>query len=111
MIEIHLADPAVQAAIIGAVGSVFAAAIAAICAGVLGHQIAGRKRMKALLQAAVDDIAFLLTVEEEHCNLQRQFMEESFKQRIRSLARDRGMTWSGRFTPGRVRAMSLLNED
>lgn len=111
MIEIHWTDPAVQAAAISAIGGVLAAAIAAICAAIIGHEIADRKKLKSMLQAAVDDVAFLLVVEEKHCNLQRQFTEESFKQRIRGVARDRGLTWSGKFTPGRVRGLSMLNGD
>ena len=102
-------DPLVQAAVIQAVGGVVAAVIAAIAAAVIGKQIADRKRLKAALQTAVDDVEFLLAVESLHCDLHKEVSEESFMARIRQQARDQGLDWSGKFTPGRVRSMSLLN--
>ena len=108
---IAINDPAVQAAAITAVGGILAALIAAICATVIGRQIAGRRKLQSALQNAVSDIQFLLAVESAHCDRHKEFTDETFKQRIRQVARDQGLEWSGRFTPGRVRAMSLLNGD
>ena len=107
-IEFAISDPAVQASIISAIGGVVAAAIAAIAAAIIGKQIAGRKKLQAALTDAVTDIEFLLAVEQEHCNLHKEVSEESFKQRVRQTARDQGFDWSGRFTPGRVRSLSIL---
>ncbi len=109
--EIVTTDPAVQSAIIQAVGSVLAAAIAAIAAALIGHQIAGRKRLQTALKTAVSDIQFLLVVEAAHCELHKEVSEESFKQRIRQGARDGGHEWSGKFTPGRARTLSILGGD
>ena len=102
-------DPAVQSAVIQAVGGILAALIAAIAAAVIGKQFADRKRLQSALQSAVDDIGFLLQVESLHCDLHKEVSEESFKARIRQQARDQGLDWSGKFTPGRVRPMSILN--
>lgn len=110
-IEIAINDPAVQAAIVTATGGILAALIAALCATVIGRQIAGRRKLQSALQSAVADIQFLLAVESAHCDRHKEFTEESFKQRIRQVARDQGFEWSGKFTPGRVRSMSLLNGD
>ena len=104
-----MTDPAVQAAIISAVGGVLAATIAALAAAVIGQQIAGRRKLQTALLDAVDDIEFLLAVEQEHCNLHKELNEESFKQRIRQAVRENGLAWSGRFTPGRVRSLSIIN--
>ena len=111
MIELHLADPGVQSAIIQSAGSILAALIASACAAVIGKQIAGRKKLQSMLQAAVEDIEFLLVVEEEHCSLHRARDAESNKMRIRQKAQERGVAWSGRFTPGRVKAMALLQSE
>lgn len=111
MIELHLADPGVQSAIIQSGGSILAALIAAVCAAIIGKQIAGRKKLQSMLQAAVADIEFLLVVEEEHCTLHRARDDGSNKMRIRQKAQERGLAWSGRFTPGRVKALSVLQED
>jgi len=102
-ITINLADAQVQAAVIQSLGAVIAAAIAAICAAIIGRQIAGRNKLRDLLQEAVTDIHFLLAVESEHCNKHQKTHEESFKVRVRQLVREQGYTWSGRFTPGRAR--------
>ena len=109
--EIAINDPAVQSALIQAIGAVIAALIAAVCATLIGRQIAGRRKLQAALQNAVSDIHFLLAVESAHCDRHMEVSEESFKQRIRQSVRDQGFEWSGKFTPGRARAMSLLNGD
>ena len=106
--EVAITDPSVQASIISALGGIVAAAIAAIAAAVIGKQISGRKKLQVALLDAVDDIEFLLAVEQEHCNLHKEGSEESFKQRVRQSVRDQGLEWSGRFTPGRVRSMSII---
>lgn len=106
--EIAFGDASVQASIISALGGVVAATIAAIAAGVIGKQISGRKKLLAALNDAVGDIEFLLAVEQEHCNLHKEVSDESFKQRVRQSVRDQGLEWSARFTPGRVRSMSLV---
>lgn len=109
--ELHITDPSVQASVISAVGGILSALIASLAAALVGRQIAGRKRLQAALQLAVADVQFLLAVEHEHCEMHREFSEETFKQRVRQLARDKGHEWSGRFTPGRARTMSILNGD
>ena len=106
--EVAITAPSVQASIISALGGIVAAAIAAIAAAVIGKQISGRKKLQVALLDAVDDIEFLLAVEQEHCNLHKEVSEESFKQRVRQSVRDQGLEWSGRFTPGRVRSMSII---
>lgn len=94
-------DPMVQAAAIQAAGTFLAAAIAAICAAVIGQQVAGRKRLQEKLDDAHGDIDFLLAVEAEHCSKHRENGNESNKLRVRTLVRERGFVWSGRNTPGR----------
>lgn len=74
--EVAITDPSVQASIISALGGIVAAAIAAIAAAVIGKQISGRKKLQVALLDAVDDIEFLLAVEQEHCNLHKEVSEE-----------------------------------
>lgn len=95
-------DPAVQSALISSLGSVLAAAIAGICAAVIGKQFSDRAKMKEKLVTAIDDIAFLLAVEEAHCDLHTNNGDKSRKLAIRTVARGKGLSWSGKYTPGRV---------
>lgn len=106
---INLNDPAVQAAIISSVGTVVAAAIAAICAAIVGNQIAGRRRLRENLGHALGDIKFLLEVEKLHCQMQITHMGTSMKSTVRKQVTELGGRWTGKFTPGRsvAKAASL----
>lgn len=97
-------DPAVQAAIVESVGNVLATTIAAISAALIGQQFINRKKLQEALAEAQADIRFLLEVEDEHCEMHRASEQQSFKNTVRSLAYSRGLTWSGKHTPGRVKA-------
>ena len=102
MIQLNLQDPSVQAALIGALGSIVTAAIAAICAGLVGQQISGRRRLAEKLATTQRDIEFLLAVEQAHCEVHQSSSGQSQKITIRKRVKDQGYTWSGKFTPGRV---------
>lgn len=104
LIEFHWNDPAVQSSLIGAVGSFVTGTMAAICAAVIGKQIAGRRRLQDKLDVALTDIAFLLKVEELHCaHRQSETDGPSPKLAVRKEVREKfGIVFSGRFTPGRV---------
>lgn len=102
MIQLNLQDPAVQAALVGAIGSIVTAAIAALCAGLIGQQISGRRRLAAKLHLAQRDIEFLLSVEQAHCELHQVAIGQSQKIRVRRRVKEQGLAWSGKFTPGRV---------
>lgn len=97
-------DPAVQAAVIQSLGAMIAAVIAAIVATMIGRQFADRKRLQENLTLAQGDIHFLLAVEEEYGKLHQQVTQETYKRRVRRMAIQRGLQWSGKFTPGRVKA-------
>lgn len=104
----NLNDAAVQASLIQSIGVVFAAIVAAICTAVIGKQIANRKRLEEKLQLAQEDIAFLLSIEEWHGNRHIEIEKRSFKKQARIDVRKSGLSWSGKFTPGRVRSTSPL---
>ncbi|WP_425952953.1 hypothetical protein [Ralstonia pseudosolanacearum] len=99
---LHFNDPAVQASIIGAVGTLVASTIAAVCAAIIGKHIANRKRLQEKLRIAQSDIAFLLEVEQLHCEIHKKQGGSSHKNLVREDAKKRGLEWSGKFTPGRV---------
>ena len=100
---IHWEDPAVLSAVIQSAGSIIAATIAGIAAAIIGQQFTDRKKMQQKLVLAQRDIAFLLAVEEEHCLLHKEHVNESYKQRVRQLVYSSGLEWSGLHTPGRVK--------
>lgn len=89
-------DPTVQAAAIQAIGGVLAATIAAVGAVVVGKRFLAQKRLLEKLTMMRGDLVFLLAVEEEHCK------RNGHKILVRNAVRDRGMDWSGRFTPSRT---------
>jgi hypothetical protein len=84
------------AAVIGMVTTIFTA--------IAGQAILGRKQLQEKLNIAYDDIAYLLQVEALHCERHKGLNRASFKLRIRKEVSATGMSWSGRFTPGRVRS-------
>jgi type II secretory pathway pseudopilin PulG len=96
-------DAAVQAALIESVGSLVATTIAAVCASLIGQSFVNRKRLQERLKQAQLDIAFLLAVEQEHCELHKAKLDQSYKLRVRSLVQSRGFVWSGENTPGRIK--------
>lgn len=107
---IPYSDPVVLSAIIQSIGSLLSAIIAGIIMAVIGKRFLNRKRLQAELITAVEDIAYLLKVEEEHCKIHKIGSGESCKQTIREMAREQGFNWSGNYTPGRARNRSLLKE-
>lgn len=106
-----LMEPTVFAALIQATGTVIAALIAALIASIVGRQFSGQQLLRTRLREAIDDIHFLLEVESAHSDLHIEAGDSSNKQRVRQLVRSRGFTWSGRYTPGRVKRLDdLLND-
>lgn len=104
-------DAAVQAALIEAIGTVMAALIAALVAGLIGKQISGVQALRQQLRNAIADVHFLLEVESIHVDLHREAGDTGNKQRVRQLARERGLSWSGELTPGRSkRILDQLND-
>lgn len=97
---IQFNNPAVQAAVINATASL----VVAILAALIGKQIAWSRRQREQLKTATDDIAFLLAVEQAHCELHKTNSGQSNKLRIRHEVETRGLRFSGRFTPGRVQS-------
>jgi len=76
----------------------------AIVTGLMARSQLNSKRLKEKLQRAEHDILFLLAVEKAHCDRNQKQLHASFKNRVRSEVYAQGLTWSGSFTPGRVRA-------
>ena len=106
---IILSDPAVQAAIINTAGTVFATIVATVFATIFGKRILNGEKLKENLDIAINDVAFLLAVEEEHCAIHKENTNQSSKLRIRQIAVERGLIWSGKFTPGRAKSISKHN--
>ena len=100
------ADPAVQAAAIESIGGIAAAAIAAIAATVVGKKFMDQRYLRSRLLLAQKDVEFLLAVEEAHCSHHAETVGSSLKRKMRESVRERGLAWSGKFTPGRSRERS-----
>lgn len=105
----HWNDPAILASLISAVGSVVAALIAALIAVIVGRQLSERRRLVDHINTATDDIAFLLHVEKELSSKETTEAKSAWavKMEARNKAREAGLTWSGKYTPGRARHRRL----
>jgi hypothetical protein len=77
-----------------------------VLTGLFSYHKKSRQRLEEKLQRAQADVAYLLEVERLHCERNRDLRHASFKTRVRNEASKNGFTWSGAFTPGRVRAAS-----
>jgi hypothetical protein len=91
----------IQAAFITGSFGVIATVIGAVVALTISRKISKRQKLEEDLKEAVSDIRFLLAVEEAHCERHRETDGESYKNRTRQVVRDdKGLSFSGRFTPG-----------
>lgn len=106
LLGINWADPAIVSSAIQAGGAI----VVAIIAGLIGRQLANRKKLQEKLVLAVQDIAFLLEVEEAHTKRNMEAGGVSFKLRMREIARKQGYTWSGKFTPSRADNSPTIQE-
>ncbi len=94
-------NPEIQAAFITGGFGVIATVIGAVVALMISRKISKRQKLEEDLKEAVADIGFLLAVEEAHCEKHRETDGESYKNRTRQVVRDdKGLSFSGRFTPG-----------
>lgn len=87
--------PQIVSAVFGLIGTITAALI--------GREFIKRKRLQEKLLIAERDIAFLLEVEAVHCAVHKELGYASLKINVRKGVLRSGYSWSGRFTPGRVR--------
>lgn len=92
-------DSAIISSIFGLVSTIIGA--------VIHQEYMSRKRLKEKLRRAEQDVLFLLEVERLHCAQNLKLRQASFKTRVRNEAFGRGYTWSGSFTPSRVRAAEV----
>lgn len=96
-------DPAVQSALIQAGAAVFSTVTAAICAALIGKRFTDRKKLETKLELSQKDIEFLLNVEAEHVALHKENGSTPSKIKVRDMVRKKGLSFSGQFTPGRIR--------
>lgn len=92
-------DPSYVPALIAAGSGI----VTSLITGLIGKRFANIKALQEKLKLAQSDISYLLKVEEIHCETLKQATGESNKLRIRRQAESEGVTWSGQFTPGRLR--------
>ncbi len=99
MFALDLSNIEIQKTLITGIFSI----LAVLAAKLIGQTIANRKKLQEKLQQAIDDIEFLLEVEKEHCENNKQTLGESRKNKVREAVRNNGFKFSGKFTPGKVR--------
>lgn len=105
MLNLDLSNTQIQVAFISGFFTVLSALIAAVAAAILGKSIENRRKLQKRYETAIDDITFLLKVEELHCKHNKQEFGESRKNIVRQEVRtEHELKFSGKFTPGRVRS-------
>jgi hypothetical protein len=104
MLSIDLSNVEIQKVLISGLFSILNTVIAAATAGLIGKIIANRRKLQEKLDIAICDIEFLLQVEKIHCDNNKQELGESRKNSIRDAVRISGFSFSGKFTPGRIRS-------
>lgn len=93
----------VLVAFISSTGQVLAALVAALAAGMIGKTFADRKRLMAKLEAAKQDILFMLEVERQYGIRMLEHEDTTLKNSVRQVVREEfGLVWSGRNTPSRL---------
>ena len=102
MFALDLSNVEIQKTLISGVFSTFNTILAVLAANLIGQTIANRKKLQEKLKQAIDDIEFLLQVEKEHCDNNKENLGESRKNKVRKAVRNDGLKFSGKFTPGRV---------
>ncbi|SDJ09352.1 hypothetical protein [Pseudomonas abietaniphila] len=98
-----LNDPSVQSALITGCFAFASTVLAAVCAQIIGKRFSDRKALERKLELSEKDIAFLLRVEALHVDMNRQDGRKPNKIKVRDMVREQGLTFSGRFTPGRLK--------
>lgn len=100
--------PEITAAMITAIGSIMAALIISAGAWITGRIVMDRRKLMADYNRARGDIAFLLAVEEAHCQKLKDETGESHRMRIRSQVKtESGLDWSGQHTAGQRNTWAL----
>ena len=103
--SVDLSNTDIQVAIISGLFGLVSTLLATIAAALIGSTIANRQKLKEKLNIAIQDIEFLLEVEDIHCEYNKQHFNQSRKNLVREEARRHlDSDFSGKFTPGVVRA-------
>ncbi|MBO2656042.1 hypothetical protein I6M49_21600 [Shewanella algae] len=96
-------DNLLLATIIKAISSIFAAFVPSFTAFHLGNWLIKKQKIQKDLKVALNDIRYLLAVEQYHCNEHKLLCDQSKKQMIRdSVSAETSLSWSGKFTPSRI---------
>lgn len=94
----------IMAAWIQGGSAILSALIAALAASLIGKKFADQKSLREELEVAQADIQFLLEAEKIHCEIHKEHSGRSLKVKVREkVTYSTGLSWSGRFTPGRIR--------
>ncbi|MBA1204754.1 MULTISPECIES: hypothetical protein [Pseudomonas] len=96
-------DPAVQSALINAFAAIVSTVLAAASAALIGKKFSDRKKLERSLELCQKDVEFLLRVEAEHVELHKERGDKPNKLKVRERVKDLGFSFSGKFTPGRLR--------
>lgn len=94
-------NPEITAAMITAAGTIIASLLLALGAWITGRVVLDRRRPLYDYNLARANLAFLMAVEEAHCQKLKEETGESHRMRIRSQVKtETGLDWSGQHTPG-----------
>ncbi len=96
-------DPKVLIELIKAGGNILTATIPSVVSFYLGRKLIKSSKLKSDLKVALNDIRFLLAVEDLHCREHSELTNKSKRHTIRSSVRsERLLNWSGKFSLSRA---------
>lgn len=89
--------------VIESASTILSTVIAAITAALIGKKFSNQDKLKDDLRDAMNDITFLLKVEEEHCTYNKENIGASNKNKVRTISRNStGLSFTGRFTLSKI---------
>ena len=90
-------EPNVQIELIKAGGSILTATIPSVVSFYLGRKFINAAKIKEQYKTALNDIVYLLGVEELHCREHKEISDKSMRQTIRTAVKvERQLAWSGK---------------
>ena len=89
--------------LIKAGGSILTATIPSVVSFYLGRKFMDVAKLKERYKVALNDILYLLGVEELHCREHMETQDKSLRKTVRDSVRvERGLDWSGKHTPSQI---------
>lgn len=90
-------DPKVLVELVKAGGSILTATIPSVVSFYLGRKFINVAQIKERYKTALNDIVYLLSVEDLHCREHKETQDKTLRQTVRTAVKtERQLSWSGK---------------